>query len=256
VTGNVSITRRSLCVTLLAAILALVFIVTLATDADAVRRRNKIGVAFFCDVIGCDTFDFHGTGLSGHDQPNPTPFRPPDRFICIPGQPFTVVQEPKPIDGYVCMAVGKVEPGQTEKFDLNDVLGLVVGQGAPPGGPGLAGTATPDLFDCHWVPNPAGERFQNNFSCEFRQNHQTRVFTMNEIVATNIEDEPPLTGAAPDPVNLFLPPPGRVVPTAVPAGADAAGEGSAAWLFGLVLAVSGAMVGAVVIVRRRFLHDS
>jgi hypothetical protein len=42
----------------------------------------------------------------------------------------------------------------------------------------------------------------------------------------------------------------------VPAGADAAGEGSAAWLFGLVLAAGGAVVGGMVIARRRFLHDS
>jgi hypothetical protein len=56
--------------------------------------------------------------------------------------------------------------------------------------------------------------------------------------------------------NLFLPPACHALPTAVPAGADAAGEGSAAWLFGLVLAAGGAVVGSVVIARRRFLHDS
>jgi hypothetical protein len=56
--------------------------------------------------------------------------------------------------------------------------------------------------------------------------------------------------------DLFLPIACHPVPLAVPAGADAAGEGSAAWLFGLVLAASGAMVGGVVIARRRFLHDS
>ena len=55
---------------------------------------------------------------------------------------------------------------------------------------------------------------------------------------------------------LFLPFACNPLPTAVPAGSDAAGEGSAIWLFGLVLAVGGAMVGGVVIARRRFLHDS
>jgi hypothetical protein len=56
--------------------------------------------------------------------------------------------------------------------------------------------------------------------------------------------------------DLYLPIACHPVPLAVPAGADAAGEGSAAWLFGLVLAAGGAMVGGVVIARRRFLHDS
>ncbi len=46
------------------------------------------------------------------------------------------------------------------------------------------------------------------------------------------------------------------VPTAVPAGADSAGGGSGAGLFGLVLATTGAAAGTAVIVRRRFLHDS
>jgi hypothetical protein len=46
------------------------------------------------------------------------------------------------------------------------------------------------------------------------------------------------------------------VPTAVPAGTDAAGGDSGAGLFGLVLAASGAAAGTAVIVRRRFLHDS
>jgi hypothetical protein len=259
VTGNASITRRSLCVTLLAAILALVFVVILAEDADAIRRRSRFGAAEFCDVIGCANIDFHGTGKTGAELPNPTPFHPPDRFICRPGQPVTVVLEPKPIDGYVCAAVGSVGSTQTATFDLNDVLARVVGQNAPLG-PGLGATATPDLFHCNWVPNPAGERFANNFSCKFHQNHQTRVFTMNEMVATNVDDEPPCPPAGCfhhlDPVDLFFPPPGRAVPIAVPAGADAAGEGSATWLFGLALAATGAILGTVLIVRRRILHDS
>jgi hypothetical protein len=90
---------------------------------------------------------------------------------------------------------------------------------------------------------------------------------MNEIVATNTDEvrngkvvrtdiDQKLNGGNLVSADVFLPPVGQAVPTAVPAGADAAGEGSAAWLFGLVLAASGAMVGTVVIVRRRFLHDS
>jgi hypothetical protein len=47
------------------------------------------------------------------------------------------------------------------------------------------------------------------------------------------------------------------VPTAVPAGADSAGGGSGAGLFGVVLATTGVATGTAVIVRRRrFLHDS
>ena len=46
------------------------------------------------------------------------------------------------------------------------------------------------------------------------------------------------------------------VPTAVPAGTDAAGGGSGAGLFGLALIASGAVAGTAVIARRRFLHDS
>jgi hypothetical protein len=224
VTGNASITRRSFCVTLLAAtILALVFVVTLAEDADARRVRHKKGVAEFTD-----TSDFQGT-----DQP----FQPPDRFSCR----FRV-------DGYICTAVAT-------RFLLNDVL---VRNGNPPPGLGLEDLATPDLFQCHWDANAAGDRSAEHFSCEYRHNQQTRVFKVNEIVSTNTDDE--VNGVVVqtdlDPSDLFLPPEGHALPTSVPAGADAAGEGSAAWLFGLVLAASGAMVGTVVIVRRRFVHGS
>jgi hypothetical protein len=45
-------------------------------------------------------------------------------------------------------------------------------------------------------------------------------------------------------------------PTVVPAGADVAGGGSAAGLFGLVLATSGAVARTAVVACRRFLHDS
>jgi hypothetical protein len=47
------------------------------------------------------------------------------------------------------------------------------------------------------------------------------------------------------------------VPTEVPAGADSAGSGgSAAGLLGLAAVIGGAGAGAVVLARRRFLHDS
>ena len=55
-TWNVSIAIRSLCVTLLAAILALVLVVTLAEDADARRVRRAKGVA---DFRFSKTFDVH-----------------------------------------------------------------------------------------------------------------------------------------------------------------------------------------------------
>jgi hypothetical protein len=45
------------------------------------------------------------------------------------------------------------------------------------------------------------------------------------------------------------------VPTAVPAGMDSTGGGSLAGLIGLVLATSGAVAGAALIGRRRFLHE-
>jgi hypothetical protein len=258
VTWNVSIAIRSLCVTLLAAILALVLVVTLAEDADARKVRRKKGIAEFSDT-------FHSTSQ---------PFEPPDRFSCSPGRPVTVpiaadwdppnIQPPKPIDGYICTAVGSIGPTQAATFDLNDVLFKVapgLGLTPPPGQ-----LATPDLFQCRWVNNAAGDRNANDFSCEFPEKQQLCVFTMRELVATNIDDVD-RGGGAPDLIDvdrkadgqendLFLPISCHALPSAVPAGADAAGEGLAAWLFGLVLAAGGAMVGGVVIARRRFLHDS
>jgi hypothetical protein len=96
---------------------------------------------------------------------------------------------------------------------------------------------------------------------------------MHELVPTNVDlvddgetthkdldrwDVPPGDLPPKDEVDrfndLYLPIACHPVPLAVPAGADAAGEGSAAWLFGLVLAAGGAMVGGVVIARRRFLQ--
>jgi hypothetical protein len=272
VTWNVSIAIRSLCVTLLAAILALVLVVTLAEDADARKVRRKKGIA--------DPVRFSQTFHSNLNKP----FEPPDAFDCSPGRPFKVptaadwdpatIQPPKPIDGYACTAVGSVTPPQAAKFDLNDVLERGIGSGpdfGPPPGP----LATPDLLKCHLVPN-APSRAPENFSCE-PDNQKTCVFTMNELVATNIDEvdakgrvvrgmtdldlRPGASlvdgqGQPGDTNDLFLPLACHAVPTAVPAGANAAGEGSAAWLFGLVLAASGATVGTVVIARRRFRHDS
>jgi hypothetical protein len=282
VTWNVSIAIRSLCVTLLAAILALVLVVALAEDADARKVRRKKGIA--------DPVRFSQTF---HSNPN-KPFEPPDAFDCSPGRPFKVptaadwdpatIQPPKPIDGYICTAVGSVTVvessaglgpvTQAAKFDLNDVLERGIGSGpdfGPPPGP----LATPDLFKCHLVPN-APFRAPENFSCE-PDNQKKCVFTMNELVATNIDEvdakgrvirgkkdldlRPGASlhagqGQPGDTNDLFLPLACHALPTAVPAGSDAAGEGSAAWLFGLVLAAGGAVVGTVVIARRRFLHDS
>jgi hypothetical protein len=297
VTWNVSIAIRSLCITLLAAILALVLVVALAEDADARKVRRKKGIA-----------NPSGFSQTFHSDPNKL-FEPPNAFDCSPGRPFKVptaadwdpatIQPPKPIDGYICTAVGSVtvvenpfgDPvTQARKFDLDDVLDRAIGCPSsvdPACGP-LAGRpdtfgpppgplATPDLLKCHLVPNAPltsrGTPFRTpgNFSCE-PDNQKNCVFTMNELVATNIDEVDAngrVVGAAPsaaDPAGslqvnldenfLFLPVACHALPTAVPAGADAAGEGSAAWLFGLVLAASGALVGTVVIARRRFLHDS
>ena len=269
-TRNASITRRSFYLSLLAAILALVFVVILAGDADARLVRRKKGVA---DFRFSQTF---------HSNPNLS-FEPPDRFSCSPGRPRTptitaaawdpaTIQPPKPIDGYGCTAVGSVAVGQAAIFDLNDVLERAIGSGpnfAPPPGP----LATPALFQCHWVPsfNPANNaalRSADNFSCEFSENQQTCGFTIDELVATNVDEvdakgrvvrgkedldrNNDLNGNN----DLFLPLACHRLPTAVPAGSDAAGQGSAAWLFGLVLAAGGALLGSVVIARRRFLYDS
>jgi hypothetical protein len=335
VTWNVSIAIRSLCVTLLAAILALVLVVTLAQDADAKhRKRRKKGVADFALVFHhCeprftpeDNVPDLAEGSTREQCKHNDKFLPPDRFSCRPGRPFRIptrdydwdppnIQPPKRIDGYICRAEGSVAKGQASIFDLNDVLNRdAPGRAAeytPPPGP----LASPDLLKCHLVPNaqpaeqtaeeaappPAEEaapppdeeaapppdeeaapppdeesaptRTTNDFSCEFAENQQTCVITMHELVPTNVDlvddgetthkdldrwDVPPGDLPPKDEVDrfndLYLPIACHPVPLAVPAGADAAGEGSAAWLFGLVLAAGGAMVGGVVIARRRFLQ--
>ena len=309
-TWNVSIAIRSLCVTLLAAILALVLVVTLAQDADAKhRKRRKKGVADFALVFHhCeprfapeDNVPDLAEGSVREQCEHNDKFLPPDRFSCRPGRPFLIptradwdppnIQPPKPIDGYICRAEGSVAAGQASIFDLNDVLDRdAPGRAAaytPPPGP----LASPDLLKCHFVPNaqpaeqtaeeaappPSEEaaptRTTNDYSCEFAENQQTCVISMHELIPTNVDlvddnktvrkdldrwDVPP--GDLPDEDevdrfnDLYLPIACHPVPLAVPAGADAAGEGSAAWLFGLVLAAGGAMVGGVVIARRRFLQ--
>jgi hypothetical protein len=287
VTWNVSIAIRSLCVTLLAAILALVLVVALAQDADAKHRkvRRKKPVAEFAQVFHhCE----HRYTLERvREQCEDTDkrfFAPPDRFRCSPGQPFLIptrdydwdppnIQPPKRIDGYICTAVGSVAAGQAAKFDLNDVLDRDRDAGraaeyTPPPGP----LASPDLLECHLVPN-APTRTTNDFSCEFAENQQTCVITMHELVPTNVDlvDDDNKTlkedldrwseRGEEDPEDevdkfndLYLPIACHPVPLAVPGGADAAGEGSALWPFGLVLAAGGAMVGGVMIARRRILQ--
>lgn len=284
-TGNVSIAIRSLSVTLLATILALALVVISAEDADARKVRRKKGVADFAQVFHhCEdryTLQLVREQCEGEDTDSQR-FEPPDRFSCRPGRPFLIptradwdppnIQPPKPIDGYICRAEGSVAEGQASIFDLNDVLDRdAPGRAAeytPPPGP----LASPDLFKCHLVPN-APTRTTDNFSCEFAENQQTCVITMHELVPTNVDEvdddddnsKKTLGGLdrwdPEDKVDsfndLFLPIACHPVPlAAVPAGADAAGEGSAAWLFGLVLAAGGAVVGGVVIARRRFLHAS
>ena len=205
VTGNASITTRSLWVTLLAAILALAFVVTSAEDADARRVRNKKSTAAFVDT-----------------------FTPPDQFSC--GSALRGKQLDQRVDGYSCTAA-------TTTFLLNDVL--TRGDNPPPG-PGLAGVAIPPpaLFECHAVNAPSlppgqtgrGAILAEHVSCKYRHNQQTRVFKVNEIVSTNLDevaDNGEVTENPDDLEDLFLPPVGRALPSAVPAGADAAGEGSA-----------------------------
>ena len=194
------------------------------------------------------------------------------------------IEPPKRIDGYICRAVGSVAEGQASIFDLNDVLDRDASTRAAeyttPTGP----LASPDLLKCHRTSpsttprDPEAEDdlpapTTNDFSCEFAENQQTCVITMHELVPTNVDlvDDDNKTKQKDldrwdvrlatfpeDEVDrfndLYLPIACHPVPLAVPAGADAAGEGSAAWLFGLVLAAGGAMVGGVVIARRRFLQ--
>jgi hypothetical protein len=181
---------------------------------------------------------------------------------------------------------------QAAKFDLNDVLDRdaptterAKEYTIPPGQ-----LASPDLFKCHLIPNLPSTRSAddldhqidvlstprttNDFSCAFAENQQTCVFTMHELVPTNVDDvdehgnvkrdddgellEDLDRWDSEDEVDsfndLFLPIACHPVPLAVPAGADTAGQGSALWPFGLVLAAGGAMVGGVMIARRRILQ--
>jgi hypothetical protein len=132
----------------------------------------------------------------------------------------TDIQPPKPIDGYICTAEGSVktvsiddgpsgepiEVTQAAKFDLNDVLDRdaptterAKEYTIPPGQ-----LASPDLFKCHLIPNLPSTRSAedldhqidvlstprttNDFSCEFAENQQTCVFTMHELVPTNVDE--------------------------------------------------------------------
>jgi hypothetical protein len=230
-----------------------------------------------------------------------TPFLIPTRAEFDPPN----IRPPKPIDGYICKAEGSVKMvsidggppvKQAAEFDLNDVLDRdaptterAKEYKIPPGQ-----LASPDLFKCQLIPNlpsttpseveAAGEtgvvdvlqvaRTTNDFSCEFPENQQTCVFTMHELVPTNVDDVDEHGNVKRDDDgelledldrwdpedeadsfnDLYLPIACHPVPLAVPAGADAAGEGSALWPFGLVLAAGGAMVGGVMIARRRILQ--
>jgi hypothetical protein len=296
VTWNVSIAIRSLCVTLLAATLALVLVVTLAQDADARKVRRKKGVADFAKVFHhCeDRYTLQRVSEQCEDTDKRF-FAPPDRFSCRPETPFLIptrapydppnIQPPKPIDGLICTAEGSVkmvsiddgpsgepiEVTQAAKFDLNDVLDRdaptterAEEYTIPPGQ-----LASPDLLECHSNLPSTTRRTTNDFSCEFAENQKTCVITMHELVPTNVDDVDDDTGKTeqkdldrwdlrPHKVDsfndLFLPIACHPVPLAVPAGADAAGQGSALWPFGLVLAAGGAMVGGVMIARRRILQ--
>ena len=206
VTWNVSIAIRSLCVTLLAAILALVLVVTLAEDADARKVRRKKGVADFAQF---STLQDRYTFLPSSATPT-SDLRRRIASLAARERPFLIptradwdppnIQPPKPIDGYICTAEGSVKmvsidagPPVTQAaiFDLNDVLDRdaptterAEEYTLPPGQ-----LASPDLFKCHLVPNaarPTGTT--NDFSCEFAENQQTCVFTMHELVATNIDE--------------------------------------------------------------------
>ena len=151
------------------------------------------------------------------------------------------------------------------------LLGAVLTRdGNPPPGPDLVGVAIPPpvIFKCRSdgkAPSlPPGQTGRGailaaHFNCQFRQNQQTRVFKVNEIVSTTLDEEgnglPPednVDGKG----DVWLPPGPHGVPTVGPAGADAADESSAPWLIGLALAASGAAAGTVLIARRRFRHDS
>jgi hypothetical protein len=273
VTGKASIAGRSLFVTLLALALALVFVATLAGDADAKRVRHKKSSASFINCV-----DDGPTPCA----PRSKAFTPPDQFSCrflSVGVPLDEI-----VDGYRCTA-------GTTTFLLDDVLFGLGGPPLPNDPDPLAGVAIPppDRFQCrsdgNVPPLPSdddpGAILADHFNCQYRQNQQTRVFKVNEIVSTTVDVIEPLAPGEvteEDVDEVFLPPVGRAVPTptptpkptpkptatktpaavptAVPAGTDAAGGGSAAGLVGLVLAAGGAVAGGAVMARRRFMHDS
>jgi hypothetical protein len=222
-TENALITRRSFHLTLLAAILALVFVVALAGDADAKHRKPK---AYFSKAT--ITEDFLGT-----DQP----FEAPDSFDCR-------FDDSPSVHDYVCKG------GETT-FRLSDALAR---SGNPPPGEGFDSVAGPDSLTCHWDGNLDENRSAEHFICEYSDGQHTHIFRLNEMVSVTYEsddDEP-----EPPPGDRYLPPRGQTVPTVVPSGADDVGGGSVAGLVGLLLAACGVVAGTVVIARRRFLHDS
>jgi len=256
VTEKVSIASRSLFITLLALALALLFVVTLAGDADARHRRptRRFSVAAF-DVLGVD--------------PGAAPFEAPDRFSCR-------FDDSPSVHGYVCKGGGKT-------FTLSEALKR---GDNPPDGEGFEGLATPDRFRCRWDGNAAGDKSAEHFICKYRHRDSakgplhTHTFRVNEIVSVTDLPNPddavegiddlwlpphPIT-TTPTPTPTPTPKPTHTktpasVPTAVPAGTDAAGtdasgRDSAAGLAGLVLAAGGMVAGGAAMARRRFKHDS
>jgi hypothetical protein len=157
VTWNALITRRSFHLTLpsamLAAILALVFVVTLAGDADAKHRPKHYKSRAL--IIG--TFPF------------------PDRSDCD----FNASPN---IYDYVC------EGGQM-KFRLSNALGR---SGNPPPGEGFDSVAAPDSLTFRWDGNSDGNRSAEHFIGEYSDGQHTHIFRLNEMVSVTYDsdDEP------------------------------------------------------------------
>ncbi len=252
---------RSLFVTLMALALALLFVVTLAGDADARHRRPRARFSTAAFDSGMEVAQFE----------------PPDQFACS-------FDDSPSVHGYVCEGGGKT-------FTLSEAL-MRSGTTDTSLVDTFEGLATPDRFWCRWDGelNADGEKSAEHFICKYRHRDSangplhTHTFRVDEIVSVtdnpngSIEEVSAEANADPDKFDLWLPPhpltttptptpkPTHTkspasVPTAVPAGTDTAGTdaasgGSAAGLVGLVLATGGVVAGGAVMARRRFMHDS
>jgi hypothetical protein len=223
VTWNALITKSSFYLTLLAAILALVFVVTLAGDADA---RHKKPTAYFSKAEITDNFE--GTGQ---------PFEPPDHFDCV-------YNDSPDVHDYECTG--------SATFRLSNALKR---SGNPPPGEGFDSVAAPDSLECSRDSNLEGNRSAEQFICEYSDGQHTHIFRLNEMVCLTYDAD--IAEAVDHPKrDRYLPPRDGTVPTVVPSGADDVGGGSTAGLIGLLLAASGVVAGTVVVARRRLLHDS